>query len=335
MPTKIEWAEETWNPVVGCAKVSTGCKNCYAERMARRLKAMGILQYQDVIDKNGWTNKISLVPKALEKPLHWRKSKRIFVCSMSDLFHKDVPFWFVRSIWTTMAMCTQHIFMVLTKRPERMLEFVNREWPTEVIYEHQVQRYTEQVRATMQDVLPNVWLGVTAENQETANERIPILLQIPAAVRFVSLEPLLGPVDLYRAVYGPPSSFLLSTGAYGWPDYCNIRNINGLCGRGENGGLNWIIAGGESGPGARPVNVDWLRSVRDQCTRSGTSFLFKQWGAWAVYESVDGRGPLPRGQVHWFDEPTGAPDMVRVGKKAAGRKLDGREWNEYPKMRKE
>ena len=189
MTTNISWTDETWNPVVGCSKVSEGCLNCYAERMAKRLAAMGMEsphknpEYMSVVDENGWTGKIELCEHRLDQPLHWRKPRRIFVCSMSDLFHNYVPFEFIHRVLTVFALCPRHIGQILTKRPERMLEYFvkNKGWLQ---------------LSSSGKPLPNLHLGVTCENQKRADERIPILLQIPAAKRFVSLEPLLEPIWL-------------------------------------------------------------------------------------------------------------------------------------------
>jgi len=246
MPSKIEWTEETWNPIVGCTKVSAGCAHCYAERMANRLKAMGRPEYQDVVNGNGrWTGRVTLVPERLEQPLRWRKPRTVFVCSMSDLFHPKVPMYYHVNIWRAMADTPQHTYQILTKRPRAM------------------RGRLEPLSQTF-GVLPNVWLGVTAENQEAADERIPLLLQTPAAVRFVSAEPLLGPITLGGAV-----------------DYYH--------GNAYKPTLDWVIVGGESGPGARPMHPDWARSLMDQCQSAGVAFFFKQWGGPHKDRMLDGR----------------------------------------------
>lgn len=264
--TKIEWANEVWNPITGCTKVSPGCANCYAERMSTRLQAIGQRGYDGVVNERGhWTGKINLIPEKLDEPLRWKKPRRVFVNSMSDLFHEDVDFDYIRRVWDIMRVTPHHTYLILTKRAERMSATV-----PAFIY------------------LPNVWLGVSVEDQQRADERIPWLLKTPAAVRFISAEPLLGPVDL-NVEYGQGIGDLL------------IDN------------LDWVIVGGESGPKARPMQLNWARSLRDQCQGAGVAFNFKQWGEW-----------LP-----------GFPDgstMRRVGKKAAGRLLDGVLWDEYPKV---
>lgn len=230
--SKIEWTQATWNPVTGCDKISAGCKNCYAERMAKRLQAMGQPQYADGF-------KVSLHPEILDRPRTWRKPRLVFVNSMSDLFHKDVPSAFVGRVFETMNACPQHTFQVLTKRPKRALALAKQlSWAN------------------------NIWMGATVEDADSTS-RIGFLRQVPACVRFLSLEPLLGPI----------------------PDL-------------SLDGIHWVIVGGESGPGSRPIDTNWVRSIRDQCVRRKVPFFFKQWGG--------------------------------TNKKKAGRVLDGRTWEEMP-----
>jgi len=210
--SKIEWTESTWNPITGCTKVSPGCKNCYAERMAKRLQAMGLEKY-----RNGFA--LTLHPELLEEPLTWAKPQYIFVNSMSDLFHWDVPLEFIQRIFDVMRRAYWHQFQVLTKRAERLLELDPQlEWPE------------------------NVWMGVSVENADYAH-RIDLLRRTHAEIKFLSLEPLLGP-------------------------------LSGL----DLRGIKWVIVGGESGPRARPVEPEWVREIRDQCQRAHVSFFFKQWG---------------------------------------------------------
>ncbi len=210
--TKIEWTELTWNPVTGCTKLSAGCMNCYAERMARRLKAMGMDRY-----RNGF--ELTMHEDLIAAPLKWKKPSWVFVNSMSDLFHKDVPFDFIQHIFETMGNCPQHTFQVLTKRSERLAELSPKlKWPE------------------------NVWMGVTVENREAAH-RLSDLRQVPARVRFVSFEPLLGP----------------------------IKDIS-------LESIHWAIVGGESGPKCRPVREDWVRMLLSVCREYGVAFFFKQWG---------------------------------------------------------
>lgn len=250
MSTKIEWTDETWNPITGCTPTSEGCQNCYAKRMATRLRG----RYGYPKDN---PFKVTFHPDRLAQPLKWKKPRRIFVCSMGDLFHKSVPNLTIDLIWEKMKKCPKHTFLILTKRPERLLKDYDNS-----------------------DPLPNVWLGVTAENQARADERIPMLLQIPAAVRFVSLEPLLGPVDFTDRPLDPESTM------GEWSDLDQ---------------LNWVIVGGESGPGARRMRIDWVRSVRDQCQEAGVPFFFKQ-----------------------------MKQMQIRGKLIKMPKLDGRVWDEMP-----
>lgn len=288
MPTKIEWVTnqdgtkgKTWNPITGCTQISPGCAHCYAKRMAKRLAGRcGYPAAPHEFD-------VTLHPDRLEEPLRWRKPRTCFVCSMSDLFHEDVPFEFIWQIYNVMHTAKQHVFQLLTKRPERALEF----------YQWLSDQHCETITANW---FPNIWFGITAENQKQADKRIPVLLQIPAAVRFVSIEPMLGPIDFNRV----PGAWAIQQKA------------------GAN--INWVIVGGETGPGARPMHPDWVRSVRDQCIESGVSFFFKSWGDWRHNIPQFIRSLPPD---HGFTE-----EFSRVGKKVAGRFLDGREWNEYPEV---
>lgn len=216
--TKIPWTNRTWNPVTGCTPVSAGCKNCYARTMARRLKAMGVEKYRNEFA-------VTCHPECLDEPLHWRKPRMVFVCSMGDLFHKDVPDEFIEETYSTMYESTQHTFQVLTKRPERMLDF------------HSKSMYL------LNAPFENLWIGTSAENQPTFDDRIRHLLPIPAAVRFVSLEPLLSPIDI------PPSV---------------LKQIS------------WVIVGCESGPKRRPCRIEWIQSIVQQCDEAGVPVFVKQ-----------------------------------------------------------
>jgi protein gp37 len=344
--TKIEWTDATWNPIRGCTRVSEGCRHCYAEGMAARFSDPGQwghgLAQRVALPGGGtdhrWTGKVELVDAALDLPLRWRSPRRIFVNSTSDLFHEKVPDEWIDSVFCVMGAATRHTFQVLTKRPERMRDYLTR------------RRCNFAVKAPigggMVDwhpfnkelaVPPNVWLGTSIEDQATADERIPHLLATPAAVRFLSCEPLLGPVDLNRIKC---------------PIYGEVCAVTGYLGNGMYGDygpkLDWVICGGESGPGARPMHPDWARSLRDQCQAAGVPFFFKQWGEWAPdtgpFRASD---PIMEGKVacavwngqgwdHYRDcygPPTTTTDMewmYRLGKKRAGRLLDGREWNEVP-----
>lgn len=227
--TTIQWTDETWNPVTGCAKVSAGCKHCYAEVIAKRFW------------KDRKFTDVRCHPERLDQPLRWKKPRRIFVNSMSDLFHEDVPFEFIDSVVGRMLTARQHIYQILTKRPERMNEYFANYARVEIPFA---------------EFAPNVWLGVSVENQETAAERTPILIQTPAAVRFLSVEPLLGPVNLNSlAPIMPP--------------------------------IHWVIVGGESGPGARPCNIEWIRDIVRQCRAAAVPVFVKQLGSMII------RAPMP------------------------------------------
>jgi protein gp37 len=272
--TRIAWCDRVWNPTTGCTKVSQGCKNCYAERMAERF-----WEYRPFFE-------VRCHPERLDDPLHWRKPQRIFVDSMSDLFHPDVPLDFILRVWMTMASATNHNFIILTKRPERMRLFVDEWLPG-------AWGLATMSLQLLDKPLPNVWLGVSIENQATANERIPLLIQTPAAVRFVSYEPALGPVNFHFALC----------------DYGDVDKPEQKYGRfcRQSGEINWIIQGCESGLGARPMELDWVRSVRDQCQAAGVPFFFKQ-------AKIDGKlihMPALDGQM-WaqFPHPQGAPEGV-------------------------
>lgn len=279
--TGIEWADATWNPLVGCTKVSPGCDHCYAETLVNRFAGTSAAFPTEFHIVNVRSDKF------LTQPLRWKTPRLIFVNSLSDLFHQDVADEFVARVFAVMAKCPQHTFQVLTKRHARMRSLLSSPW------------MRDQVAAVADlDVmtwpLPNVWLGVSAETQQWADIRIPALLETPAAVRFVSAEPLLGPITLPAVER-----------------------------------LDWVIVGGESGPGARPMHADWARGLRDQCVGAGVPFLFKQWGEWAPTRVDD---PLRPSAVFVNVAPPGEPPltMCRVGKKAAGRLLDGCTWDEYP-----
>lgn len=230
--SSIEWTNATWNPVTGCTKVSPGCKHCYAERLSKRLRAMGLIKYSLGFD-------IALHEEALFIPLSWKKPRIIFVNSMSDLFHEDVPLHFIQAVFHTMKIAKWHQFQVLTKRTERLLDLDSQlEWP------------------------PNVWMGVSVEEAKYAY-RIAHLKQTKSRIKFLSLEPLLGPLP-------------------------------GL----SLSGIEWVIVGGESGPGARPMQEKWVIDIRDQCINNHIPFFFKQWGG--------------------------------TNKKKAGRLLENKEWKEFP-----
>jgi len=309
--TGIEWTDATWNPVTGCTEVSPGCDRCYAKTFAERFRGTPGHYFEHGFD-------VQLRPHKLDQPLRWRRPRRVFVNSMSDLFHDQVPDDYIVDVFAVMAAnyCWDrptHTFQVLTKRHARMRSLLSSE---------EFRREVALTAAGMTDdghadnvhdaiyfhywPLPNVWLGVSTENQQWADIRIPALLDTPAAVRWISAEPLLGPIDFRRV----PGFNRIGLDLSNW----------------------WVIVGGESGPGARPMHPDWARSLRDQCVSAGVPFLFKQWGEWAP---GDHRNPQLDGQVSIGYRP-GCSDpyplgwVRRVGKKAAGRELDGRTWDQYP-----
>lgn len=383
MSSKIELTDRTWNPIVGCSKVSPGCENCYAERMAARLSSIQIKKFADgkatdmgsyskVISgsrsgKFVWFGKTAFVESALTKPLHWKKPRRIFVCSMGDLFHETVPFEWIDKIFAIILAnylldnLGNSTFQILTKRSKRQLEYFTHRTPkehiqawaaagdgyvsmkdedtlfSEVVRSHCGHHWDEKGMAKdaygdWQAVdnlwpLPNVWLGVTAEDQGRADERFPDLVNCPAAKRFVSCEPMLEEIDFKKVPienwWCPPMSEheLLNNKHF---DYATP---------------DLVICGGESGPGARPMHPDWARSLRDQCKDAGVAFMFKQWGAYTpngpglVIENdvvflKDGTlmevKDIPDiGWQKYYVTPTDCVWMKRVGKKKAGRVLDG------------
>jgi len=369
--SSIEWTESTWNPVTGCTPVSPGCANCYARRMAQRLAAMPSVKHR----KRYKGFKVSCWPERLEEPLHWRKPRMVFPCSMGDLFHKDVPFEFIDKVFAVMASASQHVFQVLTKRVDRMAAWFRRVAERGPVHQnlytsglidfyqrhnvdlarpHQVPTPpTPELRfiydsadgidphARIEDrprrankrgnyhwrrwPLSNVWLGVTAEDQERADERIPILLDIPAAVRFVSCEPLLGEVGLGLLHY----------------------RVNAD----KRSDIDLVIAGGETGPGARPSHPDHFRSLRDQCAAAGVPFFLKHLGEYAETYRFDtfqhwvnkASTHVAKGDVcldlnskvcrvgkDFGEARYPVVVMTRVGRKLAGRLLDGEEHNALP-----
>ncbi len=301
--TAIEWTESTWNPVRGCTKVSPGCKNCYAETFAERFRGVPGHPYEQGFD-------VRLVHDALYLPLRWRKPRQVFTNSMSDLFHDDVPTDFIAWMFAVMALARQHTFQCLTKRAERMRRLLG-----DKAFWHEVscaidmtlededspvgpgrgwnglERRSDDARATApapdgSEPLPNVWLGVSVENQAAADERVPELLSTPAAVRFLSCEPLLGPVDLTRvdafrpptwptSLSGEPKTYLDALRGEGLrPSWTGVSIETSVPNR-----LGWVIAGGESGPGSRACDVAWIRSIVEQCRAARVPAFVKQLGA--------------------------------------------------------
>ncbi len=262
MPTKIEWASEVWNPVTGCSPVSTGCANCYGRRLAGRFRH----HYPQGFGK------VTLHPERLEKPMHWRKPRRVFVVSMGDLFHDAVPDDFIAAVFGIMLVASRHQFIVLTKRPDRMRSLLNELNVAECFLRASlklseagfdtIQAMPDLAMVPYQWPAPNICLGVSVENQEWADRRIPVLLETPAAVRVVSCEPILSAVDLSR--------WLLSREGADYEEGWETEEpwIDPAT-------LDWVICGSESGPNARPMDLDWARSLRDQC--QGVPFFFKQY----------------------------------------------------------
>lgn len=250
----IEWTDAVWNPVTGCDRVSPGCAHCYALELAPRLRAMhqarGGGKWADAPDgeraSSGPAFGVRLHEDVLDQPFRWRKPRRVFVNSMSDLFHEDVPDEFIGRVWATMAAASQHTFQILTKRPERMRALLS-----------------DRARWALPDrPLPNVWLGVSIENRRYVH-RADVLCEVPAAVRFISAEPLLGPLVQPRP---------LPTGSrYVWRDGYIGRELSLIA-------IDWLIVGGESGARHRPIDPEWVRDLRDAAQATGTAFFFKQWG---------------------------------------------------------
>lgn len=319
--TSIEWTDSSWNPVTGCTEVSPGCDRCYAKTFAERWRGTPGHHFEQGFD-------VVLRPERLDQPLRWKRPRRIFVNSMSDLFHDTVPDEFIARVFAVMVQAEHHTFQVLTKRHGRMRSLLSSDRFLGLVdLELGGDGSADLLRRDVGWPLNNVWLGVSVENQQWADIRIPALLGTPAAVRFLSMEPLLGWVDLSR-----------------W-----IDDELGALDRIED--IDWVIVGGESGHGARPMHPAWVRSLRDQCTTAGVPFLFKQWGAWAPWmshpEGEDGPGDTfvnPDGATGhvWFNEDLGYPTnhaglwgdsshiVSRVGKKVAGRELDHRTWDQFP-----
>lgn len=357
--TKIEWTGETWNPIVGCSIVSPGCTNCYAMRWAAaRLDQQHgqFPHYRGTTNRvNGkavWTGKVALAPERnLLKPLSWKKPRTIFVNSMGDLFHEDVPDEWIDRVFAVMALTPQHTFQVLTKRSARMWEYTNDQgvgrrigllmcdmWedaPGIVLLADQSDApfAPPGTRVLLgQWPLRNCWLGVSAERQKEADERIPDLLAARAAVRFVSAEPLLGPIDLTRTVYH--DAIGISMRGYlpnrEEPDDYHFHSPK----------LDWVIVGGESGHDARPMHPDWARSIRDQCAAASVPFFFKQWGEWQPIDHAGkhinccAHGTITRGgqfaPENGIADPPEKVFTFKVGKKVAGRLLDGRTHNDMP-----
>lgn len=363
--TSIEWTEQTWNPIVGCSIVSPGCTNCYAMKMAARIEAMGNQpRYAGTTRKvNGkavWTGKLVQAPdSAFLAPLKRKKPTTYFVNSMGDLFHEDCPDEWIDRVFAVMALSPQHTFQVLTKRAGRMREYMTSPDRKRLIAAqsmpisclpaadggHQARIKLDHFSACFAGAgpFPNIWLGVSTERQQEADERIPLLLQTPAAVWFISAEPLLGGLDLTSIVFDRRYGSGLLNALTG-EQRGHVPNSP----LGSTGRLDWVIAGGESGPAARPMHPDWARDLRDQCSEAGVPFFFKQWGEWAPGECADFTPTRSERIASWFVDEWSfatvtpsvsaethhddAPDLYRIGKGRAGRKLDGVEHNGFPQV---
>jgi len=344
----IEWTEATWNPIVGCSILTPGCINCYAmPEAARQIRCAAGLgretHYAGTVEtvkgKPVWTGKLALAPDSiLLQPLKRRKPTIYFVNSMGDLFHEDCPDSWIDRVFAVMALCPQHTFQVLTKRAKRMRDYftgnstiyLQRRWARAIPYGTAPITQQEIEARLLPGIgdasrrlfrasepifpVPNVWLGVSTERQQEADERIPLLLQTPAAVRFISAEPLLGPIylDMIRA--------------RGWALTQHMNVLTGthnpsLTDVAPKATLDWVIVGGESGPNARPMHPDWARRLREQCKAAGVPFFFKQWGTFVPTLDRDAA-----------DCTVSDAAWCRVGKKAAGRLLDGELHNAMPEI---
>lgn len=328
--TKIDWCDEVWNPIVGCSRISAGCDNCYAARMAKRLNANPVTRgkyyhcYQ-------WDGNVSFDHNTIDAPLHWRKPKRIFVNSMGDLFHENVPDEWIDRVFAVMAVSPiKHAFMVLTKRPERMQKYISGlrdRWAAFSSMACQLKEDADTWHDALLEsgpIIDELWLGVSVEDQATADERIPLLLQTPAAHRFVSVEPMLGTVDLIKTIWNKvPESAITPFMKQFDKSTMSAPLLPGL---------DWVICGGENGPGARPMHPDWPRGLRDQCAAAGVPFFFKGWGEWLPVgqdESASGRGSL-QPYDFWQVHRVKGSEYYKPGKKRSGHLLDGKEYRQFP-----
>lgn len=341
MASKIEWTDETWNPLAGCSPVSEGCRNCYAARDANRLagnpNSKVAQAYRGTAEMRGlgkgrravFTGRINLLHDRLDQPLRWQKPRRVFVNSMSDLFHEEVPFWFIDRVFAVMALADKHTFQILTKRPERAVEYfeynsggrltggtLERVAGMATIYASQ---RGEDVSHPYWDMwlekwpLPHIWIGTSVEDQAALDERVSHLLDVPAAVRWLSMEPLLGPVTFANRFWMPTDEPVPES-SY-WLD--GLRR------------LDWIVVGGESGHGARAMHPDWVHTIQAECEEAGVPFFFKQWGAWKPIRPLTREEWTLRGGDPRFMDFS-PWEFDKVGKKAAGRELHGRTYDAYP-----
>ncbi|WGD31249.1 phage Gp37/Gp68 family protein [Ancylobacter sp. WKF20] len=360
--TGIEWTDATWNPIVGCSLASPGCTNCYAMPMAARIEAMQPGSHYAGTTQPGnagavWSGKVALAPEhILTQPLRWRRPRRIFVNSMGDLFHESIPDEWIDHVFAIMALCPQHTFQVLTKRSARMREYLTgpaafqrvdellfaEEWPVLPKPFDTIAAAANMTPFAREGFLRNVWLGVSTEDQRRADERVPDLLATPAAIRFVSAEPLLGALNLRSLNERRGDRGTITD----WHDA--LAGLQFGRSQSETAKLDLVIAGGENGP--RPMHPDWARSLRDQCAAADVLFFFKQWGTWEVAvdrerDDPDWRLDYSRkfadgGATKWLNLAGGCGFhgarfhvMRRVAKARAGRLLDGVEHNALPEVR--
>ncbi|MEV1040397.1 phage Gp37/Gp68 family protein [Streptomyces sp. NPDC050204] len=386
----IEWTDMTWSPVIGCSRVSAGCDGCYAIRAAHiraqnpnpKVAAAFAGTTHKTGDRLDWTGQVNLLDQRLTEPLRRRGPLKIFVNSQSDLFHAEIPDEFIAGVFAVMALTPRHTYQVLTKRHGRMRSLLtnpafrllceeaesglvaNEATPGLSRYERE--QYQTRWWSSFAEPLPNLWLGVSVEDQKTADLRIPALLDTPAAVRWISAEPLLGPIDLLGPVHPLGGRRRLTywlTGRPGLGEPRKTRTGLEMCPLVTGPRLDWVVAGGESGPGARPAHPDWFRALRDACAQHEVPFLFKQWGQWGPDAPIDRDGRIvkgPRGLgMSLADDGTlyapgdlAYPDGPRyrealqaghakgnlmqvysVGKQPAGRELDGHTHDDYPALR--
>jgi len=366
--TKIEWTSASWNPTRGCTKVSAGCKLCYAETQAKRFCGAG-QPYEGTIERGRWNGKVRLVPEKLLRPVRWQRPRYIFVNSMSDLFHEDIPDEYILAVFGVMSAARHHQFQVLTKRPERAARWfawAEKQWSgperwkvgdpyvDDVLFAAAEQtaphdmhwpRRWEMTLARNDWPLPNVWIGVSVENQETADTRIPWLLRIPAVIRWLSMEPLIGGVTIAKWLgtvhedsVGIANLDQSIPAALGVPFHDPWLR-----------GVDWVVVGGESGGRhARPLHPTWARTIRDECANDNVPFFFKQWGEHAPWSDDHfDTGAYPDGEdaLFWMHDNGAQAGLVSsthatnekwhpflsVGKGAAGRLLDGRLHDDLPR----
>jgi protein gp37 len=363
--SSIEWTEATWNPITGCTLVSEGCRFCYAARLAAtRLKhhpSRKGLARMNAAGEAKFTGEVRLNEDWLTLPLRWKRGRMIFPCAHGDLFHESVPDAWIDRVFAVMALTPHHTYQVLTKRSARMRAYFADPETVERIGEIQRREHGDTCAYTNVGIdaiwpLTNVWLGVSSERQQEADQRILDLLATPAAVRFLSAEPLLGPIDLGSGVHHHPDNV----------DSPELQALTRaarahLAHEAGTAVIDWVIVGGESGEGARPMHPSWARSLRDQCAAAGVPFFFKQWGTWLpVGQVLPGHGKVHgatavrpgRMKLHYGGSRAGPPAHAyasrgvevtatddgqlafRIGKKKAGRRLDGLEYSAMPETRR-